>query len=86
MFYNLEQSISFLGTSPIWFYLLLAWTIVWKGFALWKAAHKNSKPWFVVLLLINTVGILEILYLFVFSEQKHSKKAEKDNQAIGDGK
>ena len=54
---------------------LLAWTLVWKGLALWKAAQKESKPWFIVLLLVNTVGILEILYIFVFSN--FGKKKEE---------
>jgi len=49
---------------------LIVWTLVWKGIALWKSAKNNSAPWFVVLLLVNTVGILEILYIFFFSKKK----------------
>ena len=52
--------------------VVLVWSLVWKGLALWRAAREGSKPWFIVLLIINTVGILEILYLYVFS--KRSKK------------
>ncbi len=48
---------------------LLAWSIVWKGLALWKAADRREKIWFWVLLVVNTVGILEILYLYVFSKK-----------------
>ena len=44
------------------------WTLVWKGLALWKSANKKSVPWFVILLIFNTIGILEILYIFVFSK------------------
>lgn len=47
-----------------------AWTLPWKGVALWKAARNGSKPWFVVLLIVNTLGLLEILYIFVFSKPK----------------
>ncbi len=50
------------------------WSIVWKGFALWRAAQRGDKKWFVALLVINTLGILEILYLYVFS--KDSNKTE----------
>lgn len=50
------------------FILVALWILVWKGLALWKAAKKNSTIWFVLLLVINTVGILEILYYFWFSE------------------
>lgn len=49
---------------------LLIWGIAWKGWALWKAARENSKVWFIALLFINTVGILDILYIFVFSSKK----------------
>lgn len=49
--------------------LLAIWTIVWKGLALWKAARSGSKIWFVVLLLVNTLGILDILYIYVFSKK-----------------
>ena len=48
----------------------LLWSLFWKGIALWKAAHEKSKGWFVALLFINTAGILEILYIFVFSKNR----------------
>jgi len=37
------------------------------GFALYRAARKESKGWFWVLLLFNTLGILPLLYL-IFSK------------------
>jgi hypothetical protein len=55
--------------------LLAIWTLVWKGMALWKSARHAHKVWFVVLLVTNTVGILDILYLYVFS--KKSKAVER---------
>lgn len=48
--------------------LLAVWSLAWKGVALWKSAKKESKAWFVVMLILNTAGILEILYIFVFSK------------------
>ena len=59
-----------LGQNPFLMALLLAWILPWKGVALWKAVKNNSKPWFVVLLLVNTLGILEIIYIFIFSKKK----------------
>ena len=53
--------------------LLVLWTLPWKGWALWKAARLKDKVWFVVLLMVNTLGILEILYIFVFSKGKKTK-------------
>lgn len=52
------------------FILMIIWSLVWKGWALWRAAKNDSKPWFVVLLIVNTLGILEILYIFVFGKKK----------------
>jgi hypothetical protein len=49
---------------------ILIWSFIWKGLALWKAARLEQKAWFVVLLLVNTLGILEILYLYIFSATK----------------
>ncbi|MFA9276695.1 MAG: DUF5652 family protein [Rhodoluna sp.] len=49
---------------------LVLWSSIWKGFALYRAGSLKSVPWFVVLFILNTAGILEILYLFVFSKRK----------------
>jgi len=49
------------------------WSLIWKGLALWKSAKKHQPIWFVVLLVMNTLGILEILYIFLFSEMKKEK-------------
>jgi methionyl-tRNA synthetase len=51
------------------FIVLTIWALVWKGIALWKAAQNASKPWFVALLVLNTLGILEIIYIFYFSKK-----------------
>jgi len=67
----------FTGLDLVWIYIILIWTIIWKGFALWKAARKEDKIWFVVLLILNTVGILEILYIYVFSKMGTKKKRRK---------
>lgn len=52
--------------------LIVLWTLPWKGVALWRAARRGEKAWFVALLMINTLGILEILYIFVFSRKRTS--------------
>src|ERR1035437_8749207 len=46
--------------------VIAVWTIVIKGYALWHAARAGQKWWFIALLVINTVGILEIIYLIWF--------------------
>jgi len=57
--------------------IILLWTIVWKLIAMWKAAKKKSIVWFIALALLNTIGILPILYIYVFSEIKTSFKKSK---------
>lgn len=52
--------------------LLIVWSVAWKGLALWRAARRNEKIWFVVLLLVNTAGLLEIIYLFFVTSAKLS--------------
>lgn len=66
---------------PTWVVVVATiWAIIWKGWALWISARKNSKIWFVVLLIVNTLGILEILYIFIFS--KMGRKATIANAEV----
>ncbi len=44
--------------------IILLWTVLWKGLALWHSARRGAAAWFIALLIINTVGILELIYLF----------------------
>jgi len=60
----------FWGIGGLFLSVLILWTLVWKGMALWKAARHGHKIWFVALLLINTAGLLEILYIYFFSKKK----------------
>lgn len=60
----------FIIQNPWVLFLAVAWTIPWKGVALWKAARNGHKWWFIALLVINTLAVLEILYIFVFGKKK----------------
>jgi methionyl-tRNA synthetase len=66
-----------MAVPPIILFIGLVWSLVWKGIALWKSARLNSIIWFIVLLVVNTFGILEILYIFVFSELSFKKSKRK---------
>ena len=74
-FYAGPISPGFVGVAGLLLVIVILWTLVWKGMALWKAAREGSKIWFVVLLVVNTIGILDILYLYVFSK-KSSQSVE----------
>ena len=52
------------------FAVLIVWSAVWKGVALWKAARNGQKKWFVCLLIFNTLGILEIIYVLIVSKNR----------------
>jgi hypothetical protein len=44
--------------------VLAIWTIPWKIYAIWTAVKNDHKKWFVAILLLNTVSILELYYVF----------------------
>lgn len=52
--------------------LTTIWTLFWKGYALWTAVKNNHKGWFVAVLILNTFGILDIIYLFWIAKKKWS--------------
>lgn len=62
-----------LGFTTLMF-VLIVWSLAWKGLALWKAARLNQKAWFIILLVINTAGLLEIIYYFLIARQKEKQK------------
>lgn len=57
--------------------ILALWTIFWKGVSMWHAARKNDSTWFVILLIFNTLGILEMFYLFGVAKIKKDKLLKK---------
>lgn len=69
-----EMDISFIEDNFWLLVLATLWTIPWKGYALWKAAGYRQKGWFIALLVINTLAILEITYIFYFSKKQEEKK------------
>lgn len=52
------------------FLVLVLWEVMWKGIGLWKAARNEEKYWFIAILIINSLGILPILYIYVFQKGK----------------
>ena len=55
---------------PFWVFLIYIWSLVWKGLALWRAVKHEQRNWFIALLVIQTAGILDIIYLFFFAKNK----------------
>ena len=61
--------------------LIVAWSLVWKGLALWKSARRGDKYWFIAILIINLLGLLEMLYMFVITPWIDSKKKKTESPA-----
>lgn len=64
-------------------WLLIVWILPWKAVALWKSARNGHKVWFLLLLVLNTLAILEILYIFIFSRKKTNEKQEQLDRPAG---
>lgn len=70
------QAAPWLNAAPWVVAVLLVWSLIWKGIALWKSARLSSKWWFIILLIVNTFGILEIIYIFLVA-RKYNVETEK---------
>lgn len=57
-----------LGISLWLLVVILLWSLAWKLLAFWKSARRKHVVWFIVFAIVNTIGILEILYIYVFSD------------------
>ncbi|HWU24154.1 MAG TPA: DUF5652 family protein [Candidatus Paceibacterota bacterium] len=62
--------IAALGGVTVLLVVLVVWSLVWKGIGLWFAARNYQKGWFIAILILNTAGILEIIYLLFFRRDK----------------
>jgi len=46
------------------------WEAIWKLIALWKAARNNHLEWFIFIAVLNTLGILSIVYILLYRQKK----------------
>jgi 4-amino-4-deoxy-L-arabinose transferase-like glycosyltransferase len=70
------------STNSLFILLILLWTLPWKGLALWKSAKNEHKWWFIALLVLNTMAVLEIIYIFFFSKKKEMVERIKEKVRI----
>lgn len=71
---TLLQNLDTVLQDPRFLIPILIWSVIWKGIALWKCGRLNQIRWFVVLLVVNTMGILEIIYVVWFQKDHNAKK------------
>lgn len=50
--------------------VLIIWEGIWKLIALWKSARNEQLAWFIAIGVLNTAGILPILYILFFQKKK----------------
>jgi len=60
--------------------VIAAWTLIWNGLGLWQAAKNKQKVWFIVILVLNTIGLLPIIYLIWFKPREANNRKEANNQ------
>ena len=60
----------YIQSTPWLLAAIIAWGVLWKGIALWHAARGSQLGWYLALIIINTAGILEIIYLLFFRRKR----------------
>jgi hypothetical protein len=71
---TLLQNLDTLLEDPRYLVPIVIWSVIWKGISLWKCGRNNQIRWFVVLLVVNTVGLLEIIYIVWFQRDRNPKR------------
>ncbi|MFH1170247.1 MAG: DUF5652 family protein [Candidatus Vogelbacteria bacterium] len=67
---EIQKLTDLMNAHPYLMALGAIWVMVWKGLALWRAAEYRARGWFIVILVLNTLGLLEIIYLFFITKPK----------------
>lgn len=57
--------------------ILTIWSVLWKCYSVWHAAKNGHKKWFIALVILNTIGILDMIYVFRILK-KDFKTVKKD--------
>ena len=55
----------------VFFIFVFLWSAIWKGVALYKSGKNEHKGWFIAILVLNTMGILPIIYLLLNREDRY---------------
>ena len=59
-----------MAIPPTVFLIFIFWELIWKGIAMWKCGRNNQLVWYIAILILNTIGILPIIYLLFFQKKK----------------
>lgn len=75
----MESIQAFIANNPLIVFIIISWSITWKGIALWNAARKEQLVWFIILIIVNTAGILDIYYLLSIGKKKNIFRGSRVN-------
>lgn len=64
--------------------LIVAWDLFWKGKGMWISAKNNHLEWFIAILVLNTIGIVPIIYIYFFSKQKNEVVGMEKSMSNGE--
>ncbi|MDP3958203.1 MAG: DUF5652 family protein [bacterium] len=74
---------------PLWGFTLLPllalWSVFWKGLGLWHSGRRGRYWWFVIMLVVNTAGILDIIFLFAILKLKFADLFSMRTDASSEG-
>lgn len=48
--------------------VVLVWSLYWKGRSMWLSAKHGDRIWFIILLLVNSMGILDMIYIYLLAK------------------
>ena len=72
------------SSFPGWFMPLIGLLIVLalvdvalKGWGMWRAARMEKNVWFIALLIVNSLGILPVIFLLLTNEEYNQKMGLK---------
>lgn len=60
--------------NPYTLLAIVAWSFPWKAWALWLAARRGDIWWFLIILFLNTLGILDMIYIFMIAKQSDTRE------------
>ncbi len=60
-------------------------TIPLKGWAMWLAAQRRERVWFVVFLISNTMGVVELIYIYFIAKRSATKNDDEHTNDGSDG-
>jgi len=79
--YNSYYNQNFYGMGLFKFLIpIVLIDLILRGFALWKSARKDQNIWFIALLVVNSMGILPLIYLLLNKDQKETPKKKSKSK------